>query len=290
MAVSLQATSATSSLHSGNRVAKPSFSCATKHFVGLKFQSSASSMTQKPPNLSAEFHEKVYKSVRSWSKDSKPVQPRMTMMPIGIPHVPYKAPGENTWQWLDVKNALYRERVICITEEITEEFANQLLGTLLYLDSLNDTRRMTVLITCLGGDISPSMTLYDTLKAMTTPIGTHCIGFAYDMAALILSAGNKGYRSATPLAHLVFRSPAGAARGKAEEVKIEANELLRIRDYMFSELSKNTGQPVDKIAKDLRQTKLLDAEQALEYGVIDRIVRAGKTKVGVEPSKNAGLG
>ncbi|XP_028070945.1 ATP-dependent Clp protease proteolytic subunit-related protein 2, chloroplastic-like isoform X2 [Camellia sinensis] len=245
MAVSLHTTSSTSCLHSRSGVPQPSPSCTTKVFMGLKLQSPSSFGIAKP-NSNVEFHNKVHKSIQSRTCDSKPTRARIGMMPIGTPRVPYRTPGEGTWQWVDLWNALYRERVIFIGQHIDEKFSNQILVTMLYLDSIDSSKRMYMYINGPGGDLTPSMAVYDTMQSLKSPVGTHCVGYAYNLAGFLVAAGEKGNRFAMPLSRIALQSPAGAARGQADDIRNEANELLRIRDYLFNELPNKTGQPAEK--------------------------------------------
>ncbi|KAL2902198.1 ATP-dependent Clp protease proteolytic subunit-related protein 2 chloroplastic, partial [Bienertia sinuspersici] len=151
MAVSLHSTGSTSCLHARARVSSPTLSCSTKVFVGLKPQFS-SPFGSARPNLTVDFYDKVYKSLHSTCSNSKPTRGRINMMPIGTPRVPYRVPGEGTWQWVDLWNALYRERVIFIGQHIDEEFSNQILATMLYLDSIDDGKRLYMYINGPGGD------------------------------------------------------------------------------------------------------------------------------------------
>ncbi|XVF52719.1 hypothetical protein PTKIN_Ptkin05aG0040900 [Pterospermum kingtungense] len=218
----------------------PSLSCNTKLYSGLKLQSPCLFASGRP-NLSADFYGRVNKSLQCGTRNCKPTRSRVGMMPIGTPKVPYRVPGEGTWQWIDIWNAL----------------------------------------------LTPSLAVYDTMKSLKSHIGTHCVGHAYNLAGFLLAAGEKGNRSAMPLSSIALQSPAGAARGQADDIRNEANELLRIRDYLFSELAKNTGQSVEKINKDLSRMKRLNAQEALEYGLVDRIVRPPRIKADA-PRKDAG--
>lgn len=242
-------------------------------------------------NVNVEFHNKVYKSIQSRSSNSKPTRGRVSMMPIGTPRVPYRNAAEGTWQWVDLWNALYRERVIFIGENIDEEYSNQILATMLYLDSIDDSKKLYLYINGPGGDLTPCMAIYDTMQSLKSPVGTHCVGYAYNLAGFLLAAGEKGYRFAMPLARIALQSPAGAARGQADDIRNEADELLRVRDYLFKELAKKTGQPVEKIHKDLSRLKRFTSQEALEYGLIDRIARPARIKASA-PRKDstAGLG
>ncbi|XP_075102085.1 ATP-dependent Clp protease proteolytic subunit-related protein 2, chloroplastic isoform X1 [Nicotiana tabacum] len=294
MAVTFPTTSS-SYLHSRTKVPQPSLSCASKVFVGLRSQS-PNSYGIAASNVNVEFHNRVYRSIESGvhnsrTRDSKPTRARVSMMPIGTPRVPYRNPTEGTWQWVDLWNALYRERVIFIGQHIDEEFSNQILATMLYLDSIDDSKKLYLYINGPGGDLTPSMAIYDTMQSLKSAVGTHCVGYAYNLAGFLLAAGEKGNRFAMPLSRIALQSPAGAARGQADDIRNEADELLRIRDYLFKELAEKTGQPVEKVHKDLSRMKRFNAQEALEYGLIDRIVRPPRIKADA-PRKDttAGLG
>ncbi|XP_078445840.1 CLP protease proteolytic subunit 2 [Wolffia australiana] len=262
---------------SASASAKPALSCTSKVFVGLRPLSDGVSGEGKP-NLSADFHCRVYQSVAIRPSNKKAARGRISMMPIGTPRVPYRTPGEGTWQWVDLWNALYRERVIFIGQNIDEEFSNQILATMLYLDSIESSKKIYLYINGPGGDLTPSMAIYDTMQSLKSPVGTQCVGYAYNLAAFLLAAGEKGSRVGMPLSKIALQSPAGAARGQADDIQNEANELIRIRDYLFTELSRQTGQPVEKINKDLSRMKRFTAQEALEYGLIDRVLRPARIK------------
>ncbi|RWR87549.1 ATP-dependent Clp protease proteolytic subunit-related protein 2, chloroplastic [Cinnamomum micranthum f. kanehirae] len=267
----------------------PSSSCMSKVFVGLKPQSQGCFATGMP-NVTARFHERVHKSLKSRLSDKKAMRPRIGMMPIGTPRVPYRTPGEGTWQWVDLWNALYRERVIFIGQHIDEEFSNQILATMLYLDSMDSSKKLYLYINGPGGDLTPSMAIYDTMQSLKSPVATQCVGYAYNLAGFLLAAGEKGSRVAMPLSRIALQSPAGAARGQADDIQNEANELLRIKDYLFQELATKTGQSVDQINKDLSRMKRFNAQEALEYGLIDKIIRPPRIKADAPKKENAGAG
>ncbi|KAA3469033.1 ATP-dependent Clp protease proteolytic subunit-related 2, chloroplastic-like protein [Gossypium australe] len=220
----------------------PSLSCATKLYSGLKLQSPCLFATGRP-NLTADFFSRISESLQCGTRNSKPARSRVGMMPIGTPRVPHRVPGEGTWQWVDLWNAL----------------------------------------------LTPSLAIYDTMKSLKSPVGTHCVGYAYNLAGFLLAAGEKGNPFAMPLSRVALQSPAGAACGQADDIRNEANELLRIRDYLFNELAINTDQSVKKINKDLSRMKRFNAQEALEYGLIDRIVRPPRIKADT-PRKDAGAG
>ncbi|XP_047327146.1 ATP-dependent Clp protease proteolytic subunit-related protein 2, chloroplastic [Impatiens glandulifera] len=289
MAFSLQiAASSSSCLQSRTGTCQPSLSCLTKDFSGLKSQSPGSLGSGKP-NLNVQFHNEVHKRVNFRSSNNNATRARVKMMPIGTPRVPYRTPGEGTWQWVDLWNALYRERVIFVGQYIDEEFSNQILATMLYLDSVDNSKKMYMYINGPGGDLTPSLAIYDTMQSLKSPIVTHCLGYAYNLAAFLLAAGEKGNRYTMPLSRIALQSPAGSARGQADDIQNEANELLRIRDYLFTELAKKTGQPVDKVYKDMSRLKRFNAQEALDYGLVDRIIRPPRIKADAS-RKEAGTG
>ncbi|CAN4127440.1 unnamed protein product [Withania somnifera] len=285
MAVTLPTTSS-SYVQSTTKIPKTSLGCANKVYVGLRAQS-PNSYGVTTSNVNFEFFNRVYKSVAF--RDGKATRAQVSMMPIGTPQVLYRNPEEGTWQFVDMWNALYRERVMFIGEEITEEFSNQLLATMLYLDSIDSSKRLYMYINGPGGDITPTMAIYDTMQSLKSPVATHCVGYAFNLVAYILAAGEKGHRSAMPLSRIALQSPAGAARGRADDIRNETDELLRIRDYLYRELSEKTGQPVERIYKDLSRMKRFTAQEALEYGLIDRITRPGRIKAD-PPRKDATAG
>ncbi|GKU95441.1 hypothetical protein SLEP1_g8803 [Rubroshorea leprosula] len=250
----------------------PSIRCEVKPYTGSKLRSPFLFGNGRP-RLNSQFYGMVHKSLQCGSNYDYPIRSRFTMMPIGTPRVPYRTPGEGTTQWVDIWNALYRERIIFIGQHMDEAYSNQILGTMLYLDSVDDSKRLQFFICSPGGDLTPGLAIYDTLQSLKSPVTTFCIGYAYNLAGFLVAAGEKGHRLAMPLAKIALQSPAGAARGQADDVQNEANELLRIRDYLFNELAKNTGQPAEKIYQDLSRIKRFNAQEALEYGLIDRIVR-----------------
>ncbi|KAK1560329.1 hypothetical protein Q3G72_025277 [Acer saccharum] len=153
---------------------------------------------------------------------------------------------------------------------------------MLYLDSLDDSKRIYMYINGPGGDLTPCLAIYDTMQSLKSPIGTQCVGYAYNLAAFLLVADWQEKR-------IALQSPAGAARGQADDIRNEANELIRIKDHLYGELAKKTGQPLKKINQDLRRMKRFNAEEALEYGLIDRIVRPHRIKADA-PRKEASTG
>ncbi|MCO5572288.1 hypothetical protein L7F22_026041 [Adiantum nelumboides] len=253
-------------------------------------QPTASRFTgSRRPDLSRCLFEKVHQSISATYGRSRGSRAQVTMMPIGTPKVPYRTPGEGGWQWVDIWNVLYRERIIFLGQYIDEEFGNQILATMLYLDSIDSSKNLYIYLNCPGGDVTPSMAIYDTMDSLKSPVGTLALGYAYNIAGFLLAAGSKGLRVAMPLTRIALLSPAGTARGQADDIQNEAKELIRVRNYLFDQLAKKTGQPVEQVAKDLNRIKRFTAQEALDYGLIDRIVRPQRIKPEA-PKKEATAG
>jgi len=148
----------------------------------------------------------------SSGKNSRSVS---TMMPIGVPRVPYKTPNENSWQWVDIWNCLYRERIIWVGQTIDEELGNQLVATMLYLDSIDRSGKDIYLyINTEGGDVVPTMAILDTMKHINSDVGCVAFGSARAMGGMLLACGTKGKRAALPNTCVMLHHPAGAARGQ----------------------------------------------------------------------------
>ena len=195
------------------------------------------------------------------------------MMPIGVPRVPYKTPNENSWQWVDIWNCLYRERIIWVGQTIDEELGNQLVATMLYLDSIDKSGKDIYLyLNTEGGDVVPTMAILDTMKHITSDVGCVAFGSARAMGGMLLTCGAKGKRAALPNTCVMLHHPAGAARGQASDINNEGRELLKIREKINQMVAGATGQPVEKIRQDIRRDFHLTAEQALDYGVIDKVL------------------
>ncbi|CAN6202670.1 unnamed protein product [Urochloa humidicola] len=278
MALSPAAPANSSCFHARAAANQTSSLSGTRVFVGLRAQTKLGSSESSCPNVSAGFYTSVNRRISLGLSNKKATRARISTMSIGTPRVPYRTPGEGTWQWLDIWNALYRERIIFIGDNIDEEFSNQVLASMLYLDSVDNTKKILLYINGPGGDLTPCMALYDTMLSLKSPIGTHCLGFAFNLAGFILAAGEKGSRTGMPLCRISLQSPAGAARGQADDIENEANELIRIKNYLYGKLAEHTGHSVEKIHEDLSRVKRFDAEGALEYGIIDRIIRPSRIK------------
>jgi ATP-dependent Clp protease protease subunit len=221
----------------------------------------------------ATLGDKVTASLTMATGSGKGSRSVATMMPIGVPRVPYKTPNENSWQWVDIWNCLYRERIVWVGQQIDEELGNQLVATMLYLDSVDKGGKDIYLyINTEGGDIVPTMAILDTMGHIKSDVG--CVGFgsARAMGGMLLASGAKGKRAALPNTCIMLHHPAGVARGSASDIRNEGRELLKIRAKINKMVSRATGQPEDKVNDDIRRDFHLTAEQAMDYGVIDKVL------------------
>lgn len=193
-------------------------------------------------------------------------------MPIGIPKVPYRMPGEQYTQWVDIYNRLYRERIIFLGRDVDDEIANQIIAVMLYLDSEDPGKDIVLYINSPGGIITSGMAIYDTMQHIKSDVVTICVGLAASMGSFLLAAGAKGKRLALPHSRIMIHQPSGGTRGQATDIEIEAKEIIRIRHQLNSIYADRTGQPLSKIEKDMDRDFFLSAQEAKEYGLIDRVI------------------
>ena len=172
----------------------------------------------------------------------------------------------------DIFSRLLRERIIFLGSEIDDEVANSIVAQLLLLDSENPDKDIMLYINSPGGVITAGMAIYDTMKLIKADVSTICLGDAASMGAFLLSAGTKGKRLALPNSRIMIHQPLGGAKGQATDIEIEAKEILRMKNMLSTLLSEHTGQTVERIKEDTERDNFMTAQQALEYGLIDRIV------------------
>jgi ATP-dependent Clp protease protease subunit len=194
-------------------------------------------------------------------------------MPIGVPSVPYRLPGSTYERWIDIYTRLNQERIIFLGQEVTDSLANSLIAAMLYLDSDDNTKPISVYINSPGGSVTAGMAIYDTMQHIKSPVVTICVGLAASMGAFLLAAGEKGKRFALPHARIMIHQPlGGTGRRQASDIEIEAREILRIRHQLNGILADRTGQPIEKIEKDTDRDYFLSAQEAKEYGLIDKVI------------------
>jgi ATP-dependent Clp protease protease subunit len=181
-------------------------------------------------------------------------------------------PGDSYTQWIDIYNRLYRERIIFIGKDIDDELANQIIAVMLYLDSEDAGKDIILYINSPGGYVTSGMAIYDTMQHIKSDVVTICVGLAASMGSFLLTAGTKGKRVALPHSRIMIHQPSGGTRGQASDIEIEAREILRIRAQLNQIYADRTGQPLSRIEKDMDRDFFMSAQEAKEYGLIDRVI------------------
>ena len=176
--------------------------------------------------------------------------------------------GERSY---DIYSRLLKNRIIILSGEIDDALANSVVAQLLYLDSLNHDD-ISIYINSPGGSITSGMAIYDTMNFVKSDVSTICLGMSASMAAFLLSCGKKGKRYVLPHAEVMIHQPLGGAQGQATEIKIAAERILKLRHKLNSILAKNTGKPLEEVEVDTERDHFLDAKEALEYGLVDKII------------------
>jgi ATP-dependent Clp protease protease subunit len=177
--------------------------------------------------------------------------------------------GERSY---DIYSRLLKDRIIFIDDEINDATASLVVAQLLFLESEDPDKDINLYINSPGGVITAGMAIYDTMQYIRPDVSTICVGMAASMAAFLLSAGTKGKRYVLPNAEVMIHQPLGGAQGQAEDIKIAAEHILKIRGKMNRILAANTGQPLEKIEADTDRDNYLDAEEAVAYGLADKVV------------------
>lgn len=192
-------------------------------------------------------------------------------MPIGVPKVPFRLPGEQNPQWIDLYQRLYRERLLFLCQDLQDELANQLIGIMLYLNAEEEEKGLYLYINSLGGSVSCGIAIYDTMNYVTSDVTTICVGTAASMASFILTGGERGKRMALPHSRIMIHQPEGGSQGQSSEVIAESEEIMRMRRQIGRIYAERTGQPLRRIARDLDRDQFLSAKEAREYGLIDQV-------------------
>jgi ATP-dependent Clp protease protease subunit len=202
----------------------------------------------------------------------------ITKCPIGIPKVPFRNSKERFWQWIEIWDVMYRERIIFMGQPLKEDTGNNLVATLLYLDSLNNNDIKNY-INCSGGDVTPCLAIFDSMRHVKSDIVSLGFGSCMGMAGFLLSMGHKGKRFALQNTRLMLHHPTGLVRGQASEIYREACEIMKIRNRIDQLIAEQSGQPVEKVAYDLRRNIFMTAENAIDYGIIDTVIKPKKEKL-----------
>lgn len=179
-----------------------------------------------------------------------------------------EANGERSY---DIFSRLLKNRIILLSGEITDESASGIVAQILYLDSLNHDD-ISLYINSPGGSVTAGMAIYDTMNFVASDVSTICIGMAASMAAFLLSSGEKGKRFILPNGEVMIHQPLGGAQGQATEIKIAAEHILKLRTKLNEMLAKNTNQKIETIERDTERDNFMDSKEALEYGLVDKII------------------
>ena len=171
----------------------------------------------------------------------------------------------------DIFSRLLKDRIVFITGEIDDAMANNVIAELLYLDSINNND-INVYINSPGGSVSAGMAIYDTINFLASDVSTTCLGIAASMASFLFAAGKKGKRFILPNADVMIHQPLGGAQGQATDIKIASDRIISLRKRLNKCLAKNTGQSLKKIEKDTERDNYLDAREAVDYGIVDKII------------------
>ncbi len=177
--------------------------------------------------------------------------------------------GERSY---DIFSRLLNDRIIVLSDQVNDQTASLVIAQLLYLESQDSTKDISLYINSPGGSVSAGLAIYDTMQYIKCDVSSICMGMAASMGAFLLSSGAKGKRFALPNAEIMIHQPLGQAEGQATEILIRADHIKRTRANLNRILSENTNQPIENIERDTERDNFMTAQQALEYGLIDKII------------------
>ncbi|MBQ3417785.1 MAG: ATP-dependent Clp endopeptidase proteolytic subunit ClpP [Ruminococcus sp.] len=177
--------------------------------------------------------------------------------------------GERSY---DIFSRLLNDRIIMLNEEVNATTASLVVAQLLFLEGQDPTKDISLYINSPGGSVTDGMAIYDTMQYIKCDVSTICMGMAASMGAFLLAAGAKGKRYALPNADIMIHQPSGGYQGQATDIQIHTNHILHIKEKLNRILSENTGQPLDIIARDTERDNFMTAQQAMEYGLIDKVI------------------
>ena len=177
--------------------------------------------------------------------------------------------GERSY---DIFSRLLMDRIVFLGSGIDDNVANIILAQLLFLDAEDPERDIFMYINSPGGSVYAGLAIYDTMQHLRAPVATFCVGMALSMGAVLLTAGAKGKRNALPNSRIMLHQPSGGSQGTAADIEIAAKEILHIREKLNQIISDHTGQPVERIADDVDRDRFMSPVEAVEYGLIDRVL------------------
>ncbi len=190
----------------------------------------------------------------------------MALVPIVVEQT---SRGERAF---DIYSRLLKDNIIFISTPIDDQIANLIVAQLIYLEAEDPEKDISLYINSPGGSITAGMAIYDTIQFIRPAVSTLCIGQCASMAALLLAAGRKGKRFALPNSRILIHQPSGGAQGQATDIRIMAEEIIRMRELTSNILAKHTGQPYEQVELDVERDRIMSASQAKEYGLIDEVI------------------
>ena len=186
--------------------------------------------------------------------------------------VPYVVEQTNRGErQYDIFSRLLNDRIIVLSDEVNDATASLVVAQLLYLEGQDSEKDISLYINSPGGSVSAGLAIYDTMQNIKCDVSTICMGMAASMGAFLLSSGAKGKRFALPNSEIMIHQPLGGAKGQATDIKIAAEHILRTRDKLNKILAENTGKPVEQIAIDTERDNWLSAQEAMDYGIVDKV-------------------
>ena len=200
------------------------------------------------------------------TQNSAPDSQALGMVPMVIET---SGRGERAY---DIYSRLLKERVVFLVGEVNDQTANLVIAQLLFLESENPEKDISLYINSPGGSVSAGLAIFDTMQFIKPDVSTLCMGMAASMGAFLLAAGTKGKRFSLPNSRVMIHQPLGGARGQASDIEIQAREILYLRERLNKILSDRTGQTIETIAKDTDRDNFMSGEQAKEYGIVDQVI------------------
>jgi ATP-dependent Clp protease protease subunit len=192
----------------------------------------------------------------------------MSLVPIVIEQT---SRGERSY---DIYSRLLKDRVIILGEEISDGLASLIVAQLLFLESEDAEKDINLYINSPGGSVTAGFAIYDTMQYIKPDVSTICMGLAASMGAFLLCAGAKGKRFTLPNAEILIHQPLGGVRGQAEDIRIHAENIIKVRERLNRIISGNTGQPIEKVRADTDRDNFMSAEEAAAYGLVDKVIKS----------------
>lgn len=194
-------------------------------------------------------------------------------MPIGVPRVGYRLPGDVSAMWVDLYNRLYRDRVLFLASDLDDELANQLVGIMTYLNIENPTERIFLYINSLGGAITCGLSVFDVMNHIAPPVSTICVGTAASMASFVLAGGDRGNRVILPHARVMVHQPAGGSKGQGSDIIREAGEIQRLKIRVAEIYAERTFMSFTRVAEEIDRDIFHSPQSAAKMGLVDQVIK-----------------